>query len=323
VNYKQSQVPGQRQLDHPAITSSVAILQDEEQPTLDACRAWLESWLRPLAGQQHGEIRIQAEKQMTGSAYVGKTKKNLPVSDFLSDKLWGKLFDCASNYQTVLVNFIPKDAECPIAGIGLQQSFKKTPGMGHVYSDKQIADTLGLMRGRPFDALPVGGTWHVFNWVINQSGCYKHLETSTRDMEQQLDSFAEMLMPLQAWIGQCTWIPMFDRADSFERTAYEEASLLNWFRGILNEGGGLNEVKMTARWCSNVLRMVTPQLWLCRNLMDQVNRATLEQVAQVSETNGVYKVALRPGRGLDELELALLPILPVESARIAVVWYGS
>ena len=51
---------------------------------------------------------------------------------------------------------------------------------------------------------------------------------------------------------------------------------------------------MTALWCGNVLRMVTPQLWLGRNLIDQVNRAALERVAQVSETNGVHKIVLRP-----------------------------
>ena len=60
-------------------------------------------------------------------------------------------------------------------------------------------------------------------------------------------------------------------------------------------------------------------MWLCRNLIDQVDRTALERVAQVSETNGVFKVALRPGCSLEELELALLPILPVESARISVV----
>ena len=53
--------------------------------------------------------------------------------------------------------------------------------------------------------------------------------------------------------------------------------------------------------------------------MDQVNRAALERVAHLSETNGVFKITLRPGCALDELELALLPILPVESARISVV----
>ena len=73
--------------------------------------------------------------------------------------------------------------------------------------------------------------------------------------------------------------------------------------------------KYLGQWCSNVLRMLTPQMWLCRNLMDQVNRTALEQVAQVTGTNGTYRIALRSGRGLDELELALLPILPTYRKR--------
>ena len=319
LNYKQSQIPGQRHLDHPAVTSSVAILKDDGQPTLDACKTWLEAWLRPLAHQQEGEIRIHAEKRMSESAYVGKTKKNLPVSGFLSDKIWGKLFDCASNYQTVLVTFVPKGAECAVAGVGLQRSFVEYGVEWSSYYEKNLADTLTLMRGRQFDPLAPGTTWHVFKWVVNHADCYQYLGTSESDMERQLNGFATAYQPLQAWIGQCTWIPLFDCAGSFERTAYEEASLLNWFRGIIGDGNGLNDTKMTAQWCGNVLRMVTPQLWLCRNLMDQVNRAALEQVAQVSEINGIHKIALGAGCSLDELELALLPILPVESARISVV----
>jgi hypothetical protein len=318
LNYRQSEVPGQRRLDHPAVTSSVAILEDEGQPTLDACKAWIEAWLRPLAEQHEGEIRIHAEKQISESAYVGKTKKTLPVSSFPNDKTWGKLFDSAGNYQTVLVTFVPKDAECAVAGIGLQQSFKEREGRGKDVTGRPIADALGAMRGRPFEILTPGRTWHVFKWVTNHKGCYPYLRTSAVDMQQQLDRFAAESLPLQAWSSQCTWIPVFDRADSFERTVYEDGSLLNWFRGIFSNGNGLNSEKMTAQWCRNVLRMVAPHMWLCRNLIDQVDRAALERVAQVSETNGVYKIALRPGCALDELELALLPILPVESARISV-----
>jgi hypothetical protein len=57
-------------------------------------------------------------------------------------------------------------------------------------------------------------------------------------------------------------------------------------------------------------------MWACRTLIEQVDRAALERVAEVTETNEAFKVALREGQGLDDLELALLPILPVESARI-------
>ena len=321
--YQQSQVPEQRRLDHPAVTSSVAILQDEGQPTLDACKAWLEAWLRPLADLQEGEIRIHAEKEMSESAYVGKTKKTLPASGFLGDKIWGKLFDRASNYQTTLVTFVPKDAECAVAGIGLQHAFKehgrrKAREQEEPSRNKPVSDTLSAMRGRPIDVWGLGETWHVFKWVANHQDGYRFLRTSAADMEQQLDSFAADRAPLQAWSSQCTWIPEFDRADSYERTVYEEASVLNWFRGIL-DGSGLNGMKMTAAWCGNVLRMVTPKMWMCRNLFEQVNRAALEHVAEVNEIKGVYRVALHPGCALDDLELALLPILPVESTRISVV----
>jgi len=57
-------------------------------------------------------------------------------------------------------------------------------------------------------------------------------------------------------------------------------------------------------------------MWACRALLDQVDRATLEAVAHVTESNDAFKIALREGQGLDDLELALLPVLPVESARL-------
>jgi hypothetical protein len=312
LNYKQSAIAGQRLLDHPAVTSSVAILKDDGQPTLDACKTWLEAWVRPLADLQEGEIRIQTEKRMSESFYVGKTKKNLPVSGFLNDKAWGKLFDSDGNYQTVLASFIPKGAECAVAGIGLQRSLGEE-------RENRVADTLGAMRGRSFEVSAFGATWHVFKWVINHHDCYQYLGTSDADTDQQLDDFAVLHLPLQAWSGRSTWIPEFDRAEAYHVTVYEDASVLNWFRGIVGNDIGLNEIKMTAQWCSNVLRMVTPQLWLCRNLFDQLNRSALERVALVSDRNGVMKISLRPGCSLDALELALLPILPVESARISVV----
>jgi hypothetical protein len=317
LNYRQSKIPELRQLDHPAVTSSVAILKDRGQATLDACKTWFEAWLRPLADGQEGEIRIHAEKQMSLSFHVGKTKKTLPAAGFLSDKIWEKLFDCASDYQSVLVAFVPEGAECAIAGIGLQHSIQEFIGRGKEGFDQQTADTLRAMRGRPFDSLEPGDTWHVFKWVTNHGDCYRDLKTSAADMERQLDSFATAQQPLQGWASQNTWIPAFDRASDYEQTVYEESSVLNWFRGII-DGYGLCSVTMTAQWCGNVLRMVAPQLWLCRNLIDQVNVAALERVAQVSQTNGVYKIRLRPGCALDELELALLPILPVESTRISV-----
>jgi hypothetical protein len=58
------------------------------------------------------------------------------------------------------------------------------------------------------------------------------------------------------------------------------------------------------------------RLWICRALLQQVDMTALEALAQVTETNDAFKIVLTEGRGLDDLELALLPVLPVESARV-------
>jgi hypothetical protein len=135
-------------------------------------------------------------------------------------------------------------------------------------------------------------------------------------MKARIDEFAARDHVLQAWYSQSTWRPLFDHADDWQRTVYEDHSVLNWFRGILQTDGGLDASKMSLAWCRNVLRMVTPHMWICGALLEQVNRAELEGVADVTEANGVFRIVLREGRGLDDLELALLPVLPVESVRL-------
>ena len=225
----------------------------------------------------------------------------------------------ASNYQTVLATIFPKDAEYPIAGVGLQVGLEQYPEQWREHYEQQVADTLSKMRGRPFDRAPVVNTVHVFNWVLNHADCYRYLGTSIGDMKDRIDDFVAqhpVIDVLQAWHSQCTWHPLFDHADDYHRTVYEENSVLNWFRGILQNDSGLNASKMSLQWCRNVLRMVTPHMWVCRALLEQVDRAALEAVAQVTETNDAFKIALREGQGLDDLELALLPVLPVESVRV-------
>jgi hypothetical protein len=126
--------------------------------------------------------------------------------------------------------------------------------------------------------------------------------------------------PLQAWHGQSTWIPLFDRAGGYHKTVYEDMSILNYFRGVLFRfHEGLHDRKMTAPWCANVLRMVTPHMWLGPSLFAQLDRPALERVAVVTAGNGSTKIEKRPDCAMDALELALLPILPIESARTTVL----
>ena len=315
VQSKQTAIRRDRRLDHFAIASNVAIVRDEGQSSLDACRSFLEAWLRRLAGQS-GELSIRAEKQMTGRAYVGRSQKTLPLSDVLQDRAWRKLFDHASNYQTVLAPIFPEHAAYPIAGVGVQVGLEHYPEQWRAHYEQQLADTLSKMRGREFEKAPVARTVHVFEWILNHPDCYSRLNTSIDEMKNRLDDFASRHSPLQAWHGQHAWQPLFDHADEYRRTVYEDNSVLNWFRGILQTDGGLDASKMSLQWCTNVLRMVTPHMWMCRALMDQVDRTVLDRVAQVTETRDLFKIALRKGQALDELELALLPILPVESVRV-------
>jgi len=315
LQQKQAAIRRDRTLTHFAIASNVAIVRDDGQATLDACRSWLEDWLRPLM-QQTGEVRIHAEKRMTAKAYVGKTRKTLPASAFNRDKAWQKLFDTASHYQTVLASVFPRDAGYPIAGVGLQVGLELEQERWREHRQQRMADTLSKMRGRPFETAPVVNTVHVFNWVLNHADCYGYLGTSIGDMKDRIDGFASRYPVLQAWHGQSTWQPMFDHAYDYHRTVYEENSILNWFRGILGTDSGLNDCKMSLEWCSNVLRMVTPHMWIGRTLLVQVDRAALDAVAQVTEANDSFRLALRDGPRLDDLEIALLSILPVESARI-------
>src|SRR4029453_12122077 len=157
---KQAAIPRDRTLNHFAIASNVAIVQDEGQSTLNACRSYLEEWLWPLA-EQIGELKIHAEKRMTQRAYVGKSQKTLPVSEFREDKAWRKLFDHSSNYQTVLATIYPKGAEFPIAGVGLQVGLEQYPEQWREHYEQQLAEPLSKMRGRPFDKAPIVNTVHV------------------------------------------------------------------------------------------------------------------------------------------------------------------
>lgn len=235
----------------------MAILDAGGQAMFDACRSYLEAWLKPL-GNRAGEVRIRTEKRMTEKAYVGKTKKTLPVSAFLPDKSWQKLFDTAGNYQTVLAAFVPEGGEFPIAGLGLQVGLEHHPEQWRAHDEQQLANTLSRMRGRQFEPAPVVNTLHVFNWVLNHDECDGYMGTSIGGMEDSLDELAARCPVLQAWHGQHTWMP----------------------------------------------------------LLDQVDPAALGIVASVTVVNGAVRIVLNEGQRPDDLELALLPILPVETARV-------
>jgi hypothetical protein len=332
AKHKLARGGGERRHEQPAIASNVAILADAGQQTLDVCRAYLEGLLRPLAGGD-AEIRVRAERQMTPSLHVGKVKKTFSAAALLEDKAWQKFFDAAADYQALVMEVVPAGAEIPVGGMGFYASLRDMgdhavgmpPGAAtrRVYQDHLLALTLAAMRGRAFDAAPAGGTIHVCNWVINHPDGFASLGTSPGGMTAALDRLVAACPPLQAWHGAATWIPRFDLADDFEATVYEDSSLLNFFRGTLRTHQlGLTDRRMTAVWCGNVLRMVTPYMFLGDNLLGQVDEAALRRVAVVTACAGGARVEKRADCPMDDFELALLPILPIENTRVTAASGG-
>jgi hypothetical protein len=322
----QRRVAEGRRLDYPAVASNVSILRDEGRATLDRCRDYLEEWLQPLASKD-GIIRLHAERQMTETFHVGKVNKQSPPAELLRDKAWNRLFETEREYQTIALEWLPPGSELPIAGAGVSFTMRK-PRSASPQQAKQQADadeyercllaaTLGKMRGRRFAEVEPGHTVHLFSWVVNADACRHAIGASAIDMKARLSRMAAVPSLLQAWHQEMTWIPAFDRAEDYESTAYEDTSALNFFRGILvGHKHGLKDWLMSAQWCENVLRTVAPFLWLCQGLAEQLDRTALTRVATVADIDGKMRIEKLPDCPMDELEIALLPILPIETVRL-------
>ncbi|MFL5267834.1 MAG: hypothetical protein ACJ8AH_14760 [Stellaceae bacterium] len=340
LHHARQRLPNDRRLDYPTIASNVAILHDKGQSTLDVCRAFLEQWLHPLVAKG-GEVRVRAERQMTEAFHVGKMKKEWPAASVLADRAWARLFEVGNAYQAIVVECMPAGAEFPIAGMGLHRSLRIRKAAGAVGLDAAVDDydaallamTLSKMRSRTVSEVAQGHTVHLFSWVINRAECLRHLNTTLDDLKARLDALAFEHAPLQAWHAQATWIPVFDRAESYEGTVYEEMSVLNFFRGILHEHQhGLKDWRMSAAWCSNVLRMVTPHLWLCRGLVEQLeggprtrcHRHRAERQHQSREETGLRNGGPRAGVVADTADRkratdAAMPALPIGPERHEVI----
>jgi hypothetical protein len=326
VVYQPQKLAREWRLESPAITANVAILADRGAPTLANARSYLEDWLRRLA-PAGGEVRAHAERRMTASLSVGKVRKSCPAAVLLADKAWAKFFAEVGEYQSIVLEYRPERAEFPVAGCGLAfpvldpdyAAPSRGGGPSNDYAAHMTALTLGKMRGRDFTATPPGRAAHVHEWAIDRPEIGAMLMDSAEGMAARLDAFATASGPLQAWHCASAWIPRFDTAGDFEGTVYEDLSALNFFRGVLlGQSVGLKDRRMSEAWCANVLRMAAPTMWLGAELFEQLDRAALERVARVSRTGGTYRIEKREDRAMEDLELALLPILPIESRRVTI-----
>jgi hypothetical protein len=271
-------------------------------------------------------LNLLALRQMTAGGNVTKLRKRWKLDEAFQDKTWAKLFDPEDDYQAVTVTLIAPGQQHPIAGAGLNTTQRlshrapsKTPG-GHTLNDVLRGATLTKMRGRPFAPIPHGIVHTLHTWVVNHPTPLALLGASPDHMRAQLDRLATAQMPLQAWHVAATWIPRFDSAQNYEATIYEQYSILNVFRGILyNKHLTLYSERLSAFWAANILRMVAPLMWLGPILAAQLDHATLAQVATLTPHAGGLRVEKRPATSMEDFELALLPVLPIETTRLSLL----
>lgn len=296
-------------LNQPSVRSSVAVYVDDAG--LHPLQGLIERWLEPLADVD-GTFTLRTEKRMTASGHVGKTRIEASAKELPASKAWPKMFAEGSDLQTIRAGFTPRGGTHPVLGFGVQTS------LGVEWSSRDLlAGTLEAMRGRAITGLREGGTVHVFRWCLNHPRCTGLVgdhDAAGPDWNDALDARVDLL---QAWTANWCWIPLFDRADGYATTPYEDVSTLNWFRGIVAGDNGLHHLKMEAGWCARVLRAVTPDLWLGPDLMRDVEIDALRAVADLEPGAHATRVRLRNGAKLEELEAALLQVLPVESVRLA------
>lgn len=325
ITYKHTQISQDCRLACPAILHNAAILNDEGAATRTLARDAIESWLRPAFGQ-NCQLNLLALRQMTAGGNVTKLRKRWKLDEAFQDKTWAKLFDPEDDYQAVTVTLIAPGQQHPIAGAGLNTTQRlshrapsKTPG-GHTLNDVLRGATLTKMRGRPFAPIPHGIVHTLHTWVVNHPTPLALLGASPDHMRAQLDRLATAQMPLQAWHVAATWIPRFDSAQNYEATIYEQYSILNVFRGILyNKHLTLYSERLSAFWAANILRMVAPLMWLGPILAAQLDHATLAQVATLTPHAGGLRVEKRPATSMEDFELALLPVLPIETTRLSLL----
>lgn len=138
-----------------------------------------------------------------------------------------------------------------------------------------------------------------------QLGIFYTLEKAGDDANQSVENrlveIVDQLMGTeaiaQALVGRWDWGPY----PSLYMTPYEVAS-------------GVNGQCTTARfWCKRYVRGVTEKLWLGPEMIAQLGGIDqLTPIAQVIPVRNGVRILLKEGSTLDQLELALAPLLPGE-----------
>lgn len=260
-------------LNTPSVWCGAAVLPGSGGAPRERARALAEGWLARLAPEAGTLAVVHTRKHMSASFNITKTTRTLPQAELTHDKLWPRLFDEATDYQTVTIGLARPDSPHPHAGVTIQSSL------------------------HGFGAVLGGDTLTCAIWLIDHAEIHRRLGNSPDAAAEVFQDWIGTVEPVQAWIAGAAWIPEFTTYEDFAQTAYESAVAPDWHRA---------DRPAPMPW----LRFVAARLWLDEAFMQALDPAQLETVAELSRRGPVTALSLRPGRSLAELEAALAPILP-------------
>lgn len=268
-------------LNAPSVHSAVAILP-ESAAALAASRRLFEQVLDACRGAGL-HAAFSTERFMTASAHVGRARHAMPLPDLQASKAWTSLFDPASRIQTLRLGIAPEGAPAPLAGLVMQASLR-------------TGTLLGL------DGAEADGTLSVGLWMKPEGAAALGLDWV--GVQREFRTWMAAQAPLQGWEADCAWLPLFDRADSYEHTPYE-------MLGTSAEARmRVHDAEAARAWRLERLKFMAPRLWLGAELLARIDRAALAAAAELTPRGEGVEALLRPGVPIGALEAALRPILP-------------
>jgi hypothetical protein len=272
-------------LNAPSIHTAAAIVPDTEVEARATVRALMERLLSRCAAARL-EVTVRTEKHLTASFTIPKSRQTLPAQELARSTLWPKLFDPATGYQTVRLGIAPAGAPWALAGISMQTNLRGGRLLG--------------LAGRT-------GETETLNVAFWANATAEALATLALDWPAALEDFmqwARGAQPLQGWVADCAWIPIFDSYEDFHMTPYEVVGLTETVRTLTRQG------RIDASWLFRRLKFVSPRLWLGADLAERVDRAALSEVVDIRLASTALELTLKQGVSLGRLERALRPILP-------------
>jgi hypothetical protein len=273
-------------LNAPAMHNAVAILADTGADVRERVRFLFEQLCLPLAGLPL-VAHVHTQKHMQPGFRLARASRTVAVHALAQGAAWEKLFRADSNIQGLRIDIAVPGAPHALAGLALQASLRDDKG----------AHQAGAAFG--------GHTVAACAWMVAEPSAAATLGLTRATVLNRFTAWVRGAAPLQAWAGDCAWIPNFDCYDEYVLTPYEAASNVDWAR--LDLPGRLTD----SAWVRRRLRFVAPLLWLGWELAQHVDTAALGAFAQVVAIDDGVEISLRNMADLNRLEAALAKILPL------------